>query len=184
MPAEAEKIIEYYEEEKYVNTVSRRTSGDGTLQEVNVILTCKGLQKAADLDRGLNAEKSNQVFVAMWFDSETNQAYEEGIKKGIEDAGYNPFRVDQEQHNGKICDLIVAKIKQSRFLVADVTGHRPGVYFEAGLMKGLGREVIFTCRKDEIDRAHFDTRQYNHIVWDNADDLRVKLKNRIEATIQ
>jgi len=48
---------------------------------------------------------------------------------------------------------------------------------------GLGRPVIFTCSEKDIDKAHFDTRQYNHITWTDPADLREKLKNRIEATI-
>ncbi len=44
---------------------------------------------------------------------------------------------------------------------------------------GLGRPVIFTCRNDELNQAHFDTRQYNHIAWDTPAELREKLKRRI-----
>jgi hypothetical protein len=39
------------------------------------------------------------------------------------------------------------------------------------------------CRKDMIDKIHFDTRQYAHIVWENETDLAKQLKNRILATI-
>jgi nucleoside 2-deoxyribosyltransferase len=85
----------------------------------------------------------------------------------------------------KIDDEIVAGIRRSRFLVADFTGHRGGVYFEAGLATGLGLPVIWLCRKDELEKTHFDTRQYNFIVWesDKLDELSTALKNRIEATI-
>ena len=38
-------------------------------------------------------------------------------------------------------------------------------------------------RNDQIDHVHFDTRQYNHIVYKNAEDLKVQLTNRIRATI-
>ncbi|NLX04503.1 MAG: hypothetical protein GXY33_05100 [Phycisphaerae bacterium] len=37
-----------------------------------------------------------------------------------------------------------------------------------------------SCWRDQV---HFDTRQYNHIVYEDAEDLRVKLRNRIAATI-
>ena len=60
-----------------------------------------------------------------------------------------------------------ARIKRSRFLVADVTGGRQGVYFEGGFAKGLGLPVIWTCSHGtdaELKKwMHFDTRQYNHI---------------------
>ena len=56
-------------------------------------------------------------------------------------------------------------------------------YFEAGFAKGLGRQVIFTCRKDHMDKVHFDTNHYSHITWETPEDLRQKHANRIRATI-
>jgi nucleoside 2-deoxyribosyltransferase len=119
----------------------------------------------------------------MWFDEQLKDAYENGLKSAIEDAGYDPIRVDMAQFNERIDDRIIAEIRRSRFLVADVTGRRPAVYFEAGFAMGLGLPIIFTCRKGHLDECSFDTRQYPHIEWESPDDLREKLKNRIEATI-
>ncbi len=86
------------------------------------------------------------------------------------------------EHNGKIDDLIIAEIRKSGLLVADFTGQRGGVYFEAGFAMGLGIPVICTCRNDDVEKLHFDTRQYNHIVWTDAADLKEKLQLRIEAS--
>ena len=72
---------------------------------------------------------------------------------------------------------------ESGLLIADFSGHRQGVYFEAGLAMGLGIPVIFTCRDTDIDIAHFDTRQYNHVTWYDPADLCSKLEIRISATI-
>ncbi len=127
--------------------------------------------------------ESTQAFVAMWFTDETNSAYSEGIAELEEDTGFSMLRIDMKQFNEKICDRIIAEIRKSRFLIADVTGHRQGVYFEAGYAMGLGLPVIWTCREDQIYECHFDTRQYNHITWTNASELHEKLKNRILATI-
>jgi nucleoside 2-deoxyribosyltransferase len=65
-----------------------------------------------------------------------------------------------------------------------VTWARTGVYFEAGYALALGRQVIWTCRRDraKVD-MHFDTRQYNHILWNDAADLQEQLYYRIAATI-
>jgi nucleoside 2-deoxyribosyltransferase len=79
--------------------------------------------------------------------------------------------------------VIVAEIRRSGLVVADFTGNRGGVYFEAGFAMGLGIPVIWTCRDTDINAVHFDTRQYNHIVWKEAGDLREQLQRRIEATI-
>jgi hypothetical protein len=126
---------------------------------------------------------SNQCFVAIWFDDEMKRIYDDAFAKGIEGAGYKPHRVDQRQYNDKIDDEIIMQIRRSRFIVADFTGQRGGVYYEAGFAKGLGLQVIFTCRKDELDKLHFDVRQYNCIDWqeDHLPEFIKRLTNRIES---
>ena len=151
------------------------------------VLTVKGYVRLAELETE-NAE-SSKGFVAMWFDDSLKEAWEEGIKRGIEDAGYEAVRIDEQEHNDKIDDEIIAEIRRSRFVVADFTqgekGVRGGVYYEAGFAHGLGIEVFFTCRKDVLDNndIHFDTRQYNHIGWKTPEELRQRLAARISAVI-
>ena len=129
----------------------------------------------------------NQGFVAMWFNDCTKEAYEKGILPGVKDAGYKPYRVDKDDHIDKIDDKIIAEIRRSRFIVADFThggeGARGGVYFEAGFALGFGKPVFYTCRKDQIENVHFDTRQYNHILWETPEELREALANRIRAVL-
>jgi nucleoside 2-deoxyribosyltransferase len=95
--------------------------------------------------------------------------------------------LDKKEHNNKIDDEIIAEILRSKFLVADFTCEkekvRGGVYFEAGFAMGLGIPVIWTVAKESLDDVHFDTRQYNHIVWDKPETLRNLLKARIGAVI-
>lgn len=126
----------------------------------------------------------NQVFVAMWFDKSLDDIYFKGIKMAIEETTkYKAMRVDLVHHNNKICDQIIAEINKSIFMVADFTGDRGGVYFEAGYAQGLKIPVIWTVQEDWVDKLHFDTRQYNHIVYKDENELYSKLKARIEATI-
>jgi len=130
----------------------------------------------------------SQCFVAMWFDLSMNSAYEEDIKKAVEECGYTPLRIDQKQHLNKIDDEIIAEIRRSRFVVADFThdaekGVRGGVYFEAGFAYGLGLPVLYTCREDLKEKLHFDTRQYPHILWKTPEDLYAELRDRIRARV-
>jgi len=129
--------------------------------------------------------QSPQCFVAMWFSDDLEKIYDEVISAGIIEAGYTPHRVDRREHNGKIDDEIIAQIKQSKFLLADFTGNRGGVYYEAGFAKGLNIEVIWSCRADHLEDLHFDIRQYNCIVWseNNLEEFKKRIKNRIGATI-
>jgi len=69
------------------------------------------------------------------------------------------FRSSKDhEHINKIGDEIISQIRRSKFLIADFTGHRGGVYFEAGLAMGLGLLVFWTCRRDDLDKLHFDIR--------------------------
>ncbi len=125
------------------------------------------------------SSKSDKVFVAMWFNEET-----EGIFKVIEDsckrAGYKAERIDQIHHNDFIMDKVLNMIDDSKFVIADYTsiseeqvensngfknGIRGGVYFEAGYARGKGKTVINLCRTDTIERLHFDVSQLNQIMW-------------------
>ena len=129
----------------------------------------------------------------MWFSKDTELVYKNGFRSAISEAGYKPFRIDDKQHNNKIDDEIISEIRRSKFVIADFTCGfskdgseaiaRGGVYYEAGFAQGLGLPVIWTCREDIISHVHFDTRQYNHIVWKDTADLKEKLLNRIRATI-
>ena len=133
--------------------------------------------------------ESNKVFVAMWLDQSMDKVYEQGIKPGIEDAGYEAFRIDRDPTVDKIDDAIMASIRGCRFLVADFThgsdGARGGVYFEAGFARGLGIEVVSTCRTDCLEGIHFDTRQYYHLGWEEneLDKLRSEIAERIHARL-
>ena len=131
----------------------------------------------------------------MWFDPSMEHIYTDGIYPAIEEAGYLPVRIDKKEHNNKIDDEIIAEIKKAKFVVADFTSEivdttqeqvlvpRGGVYFEAGFAMGLGIPVIWCCKKSLIKFVHFDTRQFSHVIWETADDLKERLYNRVCAVI-
>lgn len=131
------------------------------------------------------ASEASTGFVAMWFDDSMTPAWENGFYIAIRDAGYSPLRIDKKDHNNKIDDEIIASIRGARFVVADFTGQRGGVYYEAGFAGGLGKPVIWCVRDSDLESLHFDTRQFSHIVWSENDlpSLKQKLQSRIEATI-
>ncbi len=143
--------------------------------------TRKAFERYAELKNA--GPMSSQAFVAMAFAPLYADAWHSIIKPGIVAAGYRPFRVDQKEHADKVDDLIMAEIRRSKFLVADFSGQRGGVYFEAGFAHGLGRPVIWMCRDEEKDKLHFDTRQYNHILYTNFAEAQTKLRDRIVAIL-
>ena len=70
-------------------------------------------------------------------------------------------------------------------MIADYTGNRPNVYYEAGYAKGLGIPVIMLIPKSDLEdkdkRPHFDIAQYNFIAYDGLDDLKQRLRQRLRA---
>jgi len=171
--AELNEILQYLESS---GRLHRQTHDDQNAYKI----TPGGWEYLERL-KGINPA-SHQCFVAMWFDETMKQIYDDVFTSAIMEAGYLPHRVDQREYNDKIDDEIIVQIRRSRFVVADFTGHRGGVYYEAGFAKGLGLEVIWTCRKDEIDKLHFDIRQYNCIDWEvsHLREFSRRLRNRIE----
>jgi hypothetical protein len=93
---------------------------------------------------------SGQAFVAMWFTKILDAAYSKGIEHAIRKAGYKPVVIRLKEHANIIIEEIIAEIHNSTFVVADFTGHRGGVYFEAGIAMGLHIPVIWTCHKDDF----------------------------------
>jgi hypothetical protein len=167
----------------YISSLKDRglLSADMAMGLCDVTITADGWDYLEQLERHI--EDRAQAFVAMSFSKDMKSIWEGPIFRAIKKAGYKPYRVDAEPHSDRIDAKIISEIKNSRFVVADVTEQKLGVYFEAGYAIGLGLPVLWCVRKDELEKVHFDTRQYNHIVWETADDLETQLYDFICAII-
>lgn len=177
----------------------------GTTSDFAVNLTVKGAKIALELVR--QAAGFKHAFLAMWFDPALDK-FKDQVMSAIKMAGYIPQIVNEVHHNDFIMDKVLNLIKESCFVIADLTsapevvdgakpskGVRGGVYLEAGYAKGLGRQVIFTCRDDEESskRIHFDVKQINTIFWNGDSNGTIKafkkydfieyLKEHIIATV-
>jgi len=155
--------------------------GQPIQSSIDITIAPKGWERIHEFTK--RRPDSRQAFVAMWFNEQMETFYHNAIKPAVEQAGFVCKRIDFVQHNNKICDEIVSEIRKSRFVIADFTGQRGGVYFEAGYGMGLGLPVIFLVRKNDLNNLHFDTRQYNHIDYETPEELMERLRNRITATI-
>lgn len=141
-------------------------------------ITSKGYERIDTLQK--NPNTSREVLIAMKFGEDTLKL-REAIKQGISDAGYIPVLIDEVEHNEFITPELLKHIKNSKFVVADLTHQNNGAYFEEGYAMGLGKPVIQLCKKDT--KLHFDIAQKNTIMWERESDIPLKLKNRIIATI-
>lgn len=169
-------------------TAVRPLGGDDEFRLLNATLTVKGWQRVEELLRSANG--SRRGFMAMKFgDPQLDAVFREHFKPAVGQTGFELMRLDDEPRAGLIDDRLRLEIRTSRFMIADLSHANAGAYWEAGFAEGLGRPVIYTCRKDVFDnpvtKPHFDTNHYLTVVWDPADPATAaeQLKTVIRVTL-
>lgn len=152
--------------------------GPNLEEAYDIVIAPKGYSRVDELLK--NTSNGRNVLVAMRFGDET-KLLREAIRKGVENAGYNAIYIDEVQHNDFITPELLKHIKDSKFVVTDLTHENNGAYFEEGYAMGLGKPVIQLCKSGV--KLHFDIAQKNTIIWESEDDIPGRLTNRIKATI-
>jgi nucleoside 2-deoxyribosyltransferase len=149
---------------------------------VAIKLTYEGLSKVIELNE--NGTQSDRCFIAMSFSSNQNER-RINIKNAITDAGYTPILIDEQHIDSDVTinDALISEIRKAKFIVADFTEHKHGVYFEAGFALGLKKPVIYLCEGKDFKNTHFDTNHYPHIIYENWNELKEGLTTKIEAWI-
>lgn len=166
-------FLEYLQQKKYIRFEE---------QKKTITLLPSGLSRVDELIKNTNTLSKN-VFIAMSFAKEMTEI-RETIKRAIEECNYVPRIMDEVEHNHQIVPEMLHEIRQSKFVIVELTNHNNGAYFEAGYALGIGKEVIQVCKRESFnEKGHFDVKQINTVEWDTTDDLLIKLRNRILATM-
>ncbi len=134
--------------------------------------------------------KRNQIFVAMMFSADMTSIYENGYKPVIQSLNYAAMRIDEKDYTGSIIDEIKSEITDSVALIADLTGNRGGVYYEAGIAKGLQLcnhpiKLVLACKQDYFDKekVHFDVSGDKILLYNNESDLKTKLTKLLQSIL-
>lgn len=136
---------------------------------------------------------NNKVFIATsfkWIENENLRIKAvETIIEVCKELGYSADIVKQN-HTENITDRIITEIKNSRFVIAELTYNNRGVYYESGFARGLEKPVFHLIRKgfvsgNDLDakKIHFDIQQIMYREWETTEDLKITLKDWIEASI-
>jgi len=78
-------------------------------------------------------------FVLMPFSKDFDDVYQIGIKESCVNAGAYCERVDEQIFQETILERIYNQITKSDFIIADMTGRNPNVFYEVGYAHALGK---------------------------------------------
>lgn len=109
--------------------------------------------------------------------------YEQIFKPAIKDAGYEPYRVDENKISDSIIVKIFEAIQNAPMALCDLSSNNPNVLYELGLRQAYDKPVILV--KDSITNHIFDiggisTIQYEKLrLYENVEKAKEDITQAI-----
>jgi hypothetical protein len=126
----------------------------------------------------------NTAFILMWMGDEMPELDDtyNAIKRVCELFDIKAYRVDDTEPKGQITDAILDNIKKAQYIIADLTGIRPNVYYEIGYAQALGKSPVLLKKKGTD--VHFDLSVHKVTEYLGVTDLEEKLSKRFEIKLE
>jgi hypothetical protein len=129
----------------------------------------------------------NCRFIIMPFgDKDLNDIFEQIIRPTVIECKLHGVRGDDVFGSNSIVQDIMKSIRDSRIVIADLTGRNANVFYEVGLCHAWGKAVLLLSQS--IDDVPFDLRHLRILKYENTfvggKTLREKLKQNLEEMLK
>jgi hypothetical protein len=125
---------------------------------------------------------SKLAFVLMPFKENLRPIYKDHIRPVVESEGLFCLRADEIAGTGLITWDVWEKINRARFLIADLTGKNPNVFYEVGLAHALGKDVILLTQ--DLKDVPFDLKSLRCIVYSYTPPGMKNMESKLRETIR
>jgi nucleoside 2-deoxyribosyltransferase len=115
------------------------------------------------------------AFVLMPLDSAFDDVYKLGIKEAAEKTDVIVQRVDEQKfYKETILERIYNQVNSADFIIADMTGRNPNVFYEVGYAHAKEKMCVLITK--DVNDIPFDLKQHRHVVYGSIASLRDDLR--------
>ncbi|WP_339649081.1 hypothetical protein [uncultured Salegentibacter sp.] len=118
----------------------------------------------------------NLVFVLTPFNKQYIPSFN-AIRDTVNDIGLRCIRGDEQFIDGDLLPHIIEQIAKARFVIANITGRNPNVFYELGIAHALNKPTIIVA--ENLSDAPVDIQSKYLIIYENLEDLTQQIKRML-----
>jgi hypothetical protein len=123
-----------------------------------------------------------KCFVMMPFDPIFNGVWEHVLRPTVTAVGDECKRADDFFSLGPIMNDVLKSIREADYLIADLTGKNPNVFYELGIAHALDKPVILLTQ--QLNDVPIDLRHLRLIAYEDSAGGAAKLMATLKRFIQ
>lgn len=159
-------------------SIPQTLSQVGSLPSGGIKASSEGFLGLHGVQPGEEAVEEDLVFVLTPFSPEY-EAHYQAIRGACTDLDLRCVRGDEEFISGSILTHILQLISKARFIVANLDGRNPNVFYELGISHAMGKDVLLVAKG--VETVPFDLRVHRFLVWESHQQLRHLVKEALQG---